>query len=277
MMAKARKLKDKFHEKLALKLVKGPGEARSRLGFRNLELDAFRGFAILLMIGFHITHDLRVFGPKSQNAVSWLPQFYWDWFPEFIGILFFSIVGISARVKFDGLKNPEFKFFMRQALKVGVCALIITAVTAYFTPKQTIVFGTLHCIAICSILIYPFLKNQKLTWWVGGTVAAFGFVLEQMRFSSGTLFWLGFAQKGQTGGDWYPLMPWFGVILLGSAAGKYWIENFMSKETAFNKNFEKSILAGPLSWMGRHSLSIYLLHQPILITLLSLLGWINLK
>lgn len=274
-MAKARKLKQKTIEKNSLKLVKGPGELRSRLGFRNLELDAFRGFAILLMIGFHFTHDLRVFGSKSLSVISWIPQFYWDWFPEFIGILFFSIVGISARVKFDGLTTPEFKFFLRQALKVGACALLITTVTAYFTPKQTIYFGTLHCIAVCSVLVYPFLKYPKLTWWVGGVIASFGFVLEQMRFSSGTLFWLGFAQKGQTGGDWYPLMPWFGVLLLGSAAGKFWIEKFMTKETDFTKKFEKSFLAGPLSLMGRHSLSIYLLHQPIMIAVLSALGWIS--
>ena len=84
---------------------------------------------------------------------------------------------------------------------------------------------------------------------------------------------LGVVPEGIFMPDYRPLLPWFGVVLLGVFAGNLFYGT--GKRTAGLAG-RMPPPARPLTFLGRHSLFIYLVHQPILVGLLAVLGIVSL-
>jgi uncharacterized membrane protein len=238
-------------------------------GGRTALLDELRGLAILNMIAYHVCYDL-----------VYIHGFDWPWFrgvwadvwQEAICLSFIAIAGVCTK-----LSNRPFL----RAFKVCACALLVTAVTLYAYPGQLIVFGILHCLG-ASMLLYavfrpPFrgmpapvgfvlaLLLALATWNVTSGVLGLGtFSVELPSFLYGTsfLFPFGFRNAGFFSADYFPLFPYLFVFLAGGAAGA------LAKRLP---PFARRVHIRPLAYLGRHSLLIYLLHQPIAITLLGLL------
>ena len=230
---------------------------------RYWQIDTIRGFGVVAMVLFHFSYDVNARVPGGLG----LPPVYWAHVPDLIGFIFLTLVGISSRLAFE--KEKSFAAHARRGSKILALGLVISASTLWLTPESPIYFGVLHCIGICILLLFPFLHKSRLAFQLGLPLALAGFYLQQQNFSNGWFFWLGFQGPNGRGADWYPLLPWFGVALLGVALG----EKLVSRKEALAKRsaMKPSFALQALAFLGRHALVIYLAHQPILIGLVSLL------
>ena len=230
---------------------------------RIWELDAARGVCILGMVLFHLLYDLQhLFHilPAGNNA---LLEFTVNWG----GTLFFLISGICATLG----SHP-----VRRGLTVFGCGLAVTAVTVFLVKigfadsGMVILFGVLHCLGLCMVL-WPLVK--KLPWPVlavfGAVLTAVGLYWDGRRFSLPYwLFPLGLKAPGFTSADYFPLLPFFGFFLLGAVLGRTLYKN---RQTLFPKADPQNRFIRFLTATGRWSLPIYMLHQPVITGILTLL------
>ena len=227
---------------------------------RIWELDALRGLCILGMIAVHLLFDLTGFyGAISFEYPGWL-LFLMDWG----GVASFLISGICATL---GSRC------IRRGLIVLGCGLLISAVTVAMyrmgiAVKAVIIYcGVLHCLGACMILWAVFRRFPNwLLAVLGGGLVALGLWFKTLTVQSHWLFWLGLLYDGFSTSDYFPLLPFLGFFLLGGWLGRV----LYRKKTSLLPGFR----CKPLEWIGRHSLPIYLLHQPILTGLLFLIYYL---
>ena len=215
---------------------------------RYPEIDFARGVAVILMLIFHSFFDAYYFGKLELSGV------FWYYFPRFIGGMFIFISGFTMAVV-----KPKPSRIIRKAIKLSALALLITAVTYYFAPDEFVLFGILHFFAIATLLGYLFLDNVKICLPTGILAFAIGIHLQWLRTESNYFVWAGLMPYEFRTLDYYPLLPWFGVFLLGMYFGSH----FRGTDYSFFEN--------PVSRLGRKSLEIYILQHPVIILLLQLL------
>ncbi len=228
---------------------------------RAHEIDLLRGIAILLMILFHLIFDLNYFfGFRYLSFDSG----FWFYVGRIAAILFILLSGISTVLFTQHYTDKQFwpKMFKRTA-QVALFALLITLVSWLLIPQQVILFGILHFLTISILLSVPFLWFKKWNIVLGILILSISSWITQMPVTGSWLIPLGFAPDFYTL-DYYPLLPWFGVTLLGVGIGHALYQE---------KSFSHRILLKNtgLEYIGRRSLMIYLIHQPILLGLLILI------
>lgn len=232
---------------------------------RFWEIDFTRGTALVMMLISNFVTDLQFFAGYTNFS-----EFWW-WFARIIAFIFIFLVGLSlsisyARAKQEG-KN-KFSKYLKRGLFIFGLGLLITAVTFLFLGKDYVRFGVLHLIGLSIILAYPFLRWKRGIAFVSGLkLVATGVVLELFTINSGALIWLGLTTSNFASVDYFPLLPWFGVVLIGLYFGKVWYEN--GKRTFMLKHEVKK--SNPICFLGRNTLWIYLIHQPIFIVILHFL------
>ena len=251
------------------------------LNRRFWEIDFLRGIAILLMITYHFLFDLNFFGIYSLNIFS---GFIWM-FPRIIASIFIFLVGISlylsyTRAELGGVYSNDADFFFKyfkRGLWIFSLGLVITLATWIFIREEFIIFGILHFIGLAIILQYPFLKyNQKYKYLnlVAGLVFIIsGLYLISFTFNFNWLLWLGFIPQNLNTVDYFPLLPWLGVVSFGIFTGGLLYRNYQRRFKLPDLTLHKPIRI--FTFLGRHSLIIYFIHQPILIVLLYLYGVLN--
>lgn len=256
----------------ALILLPAP-QKNSVGGKRHLEVDALRGVAVVWMILFHLSYDLYTFGREALGGPLPLPEWYWRYGAEPIGTLFFFLLGVSAWLRYQSHPTPKpFSLFFKRGAQILAMAGGLTAITALISQRFTIYFGVLHCIGASLLMLPFFLKYRSLNLILGLTIIGAGVALSQFRVSFSWLLWLGFWPEAGTGGDWYPLIPWFGVALVGIFLGQA-VYPRPESSSAFTRRFETpGRITNALALLGRHSLKIYVIHQPLLLGLLYLAG-----
>ncbi|MFH1520619.1 MAG: heparan-alpha-glucosaminide N-acetyltransferase [Candidatus Micrarchaeota archaeon] len=225
---------------------------------RILEIDALRGVAIVLMIIYHFLFDLNFFGIVNidihdTNIVI---------FQRTIAILFIGLVGISITLSENRNKRGYLSHFWR-GLKLVNIAILITAATWIFPHDGFITFGIIHMIALSTFIAPAFFKLGKWNFLVGLGLVSLGIWLNTLVTNSRFFFWLGLPFPEYFALDYYPMLPWFGVILIGMAIG----------QAAYHKNESrfkiKDIgLVNKLVFLGKNSLVIYLVHQVVLVGLI---------
>ena len=206
-------------------------------------IDFLRGLAVLLMIIFHLVFDLNYF---QFVRITFLDNPYWIVFGRSVLILFLICVGMGlAIVHKEGIK---WNLVKRRFYKIGGWALVITIVTYILFPKNFIFFGVLHCIAFTSLAGVFFVKRPKLS-----LLLCLILVIPDLIFQP-TLIpiseWL-----GVTSADYIPFYPWMGIVLLG-----IYLESINFHKIPLKRNF----LLKTFETIGKHSLKIYILHQPII-------------
>jgi uncharacterized membrane protein len=149
----------------------------------------------------------------------------------------------------------------------------VTVVTLVVIPQAFVVFGILHLIGVSIILAYPFMRLGLWNLPIGLAIIAAGAVIARYTVDFPWLIWLGLRYDGFASVDYFPLLPWFGVVLIGLAIG----------DLAYGRGRRPDLpdLSGApptraLGWLGRHSLTIYLIHQPLLVAALLALGLMSL-
>ena len=159
------------------------------------------------------------------------------------------------------------KYFLR-GLKLFSWGLIITLITWFFLREGFIMFGILHFIGIAIILAHFLLRFRYLNLLLGIIIISIGIYLQTITFNFSWLIWLGLSPQYFYTIDYFPVLPWLGAVLIGLFLGNLL---YPSGSRRFNiTDRSNSLFIKPLCFLGRHSLLIYLIHQPILITLLYL-------
>ena len=239
---------------------------------RLWEIDLFRGIAILMMIVFHTLFDISFFGIAPLNVSTG----FWHYFAYATASFFLLIVGVSlivsharARQKISGLPLA-LKFFWRGAF-IFALGLLVTLGTWLYLREGFVIFGILHLIGI-SILLSPlFFRFGKMNVLLGLACIPAGWIISGMS-GPAILLPLGIIPPGFTSVDYTPLFPWFGMVLIGMGIGKFL---YASGERRFKAPQIPELIVTPLSFLGRHSLVIYLVHQPVILLLLTLMTGIK--
>ena len=215
------------------------------------ELDAARGICILAMVAIHAVYDLT----ELYSVLHWNAPPIFTLLQKQGGILFFLISGICATLGASHLR--------RGVLILGCAALVSAAV--FLTGSLPIRFGVLHCLGCC-MLLWEFFKDasaHSLCLW-GAGVAIAGFLFRRISVSAVYLYPLGLTAPDFASADYFPILPYFGFFLAGAALGR---KLYRTKKSLFSPFPDHPSLRF-LCACGRHSLWIYLLHQPVLLFLI---------
>jgi uncharacterized membrane protein len=215
---------------------------------RSTLVDVIRGFTIILMIFFHFCFDLNNFNFLNIDIMR-TP--FWYALPRLIVFLFLLAVGMSLTLAHR--EKIHWTSFNKRLLKIVFFAFLISLVTYRLFPENWIYFGTLHAIAVISLMCLPFLNRPKLAL----SVALLLFI--PSLFFDINIPWFSLPHESW---DYIAPFPWLGAGLIGIfAVHKGW-HNY---QLPANNPFVRS-----LNYLGKHSLLIYLIHQPILFGLTAL-------
>lgn len=240
-----------------------------RINKRFYELDLLRGAAIILMVVIHALHTLNFFGNYNYA----LNTGYWLYLSKAGASIFIILAGISLTLSSARAKTGTFKRFLKRGIIIFSWGLIITLITRIALGERFVVFGILHFIGLSIILAYPFLPFARLNLLLGVIIILISFPLSEITLQTPWFLWLGFRPSGFYSIDYFPLFPWFGLFLIGIFLGNTFYPKAQRKFAI--PEISKSLPMELLCLMGRNSLAIYLLHQPILIVILFLLGYIS--
>lgn len=231
---------------------------------RIWELDAARGLCLILMVGFHLWYDLvYLFGLVPLRA-AWLFRLITGWG----NLPFLLICGICATLG---------KYHVRRGLQVLGGGLLISAVTvglflAGFSGREVLIyFGVLHCLGSC-MLLWPLLRKlpSRALAVLSIIAIALGLWLRyRVRVNFPWLIPLGIVPWDFASADFFPLLPCLGYFLVGALAGRKF---YAHRQTLLPQVSPTQPIIRFFTFFGRHSLAVYLLHQPVLFALVSL--WI---
>lgn len=246
---------------------------------RHPELDLLRTLAVLMMIVFHLAYDLHAFYGWDIDpfAGGWLV------IQRMTASLFLLLVGAGFAISWERINRrfadgeapvvsqvePRiaagglYRKYAKRGLALIGMGMIVSLVTWVIDPGTYVRFGVLHLIGT-GILLLPFFARMK-EWNVvlGMLVITMGIVVGDAAVPTSLLVPLGFPPAGFSSVDYFPLMPWFGMMLMGYGAG-YWI--YVRHKRPFSFTVDKKLAW--MTWPGRKALIIYLVHQPILLALL---------
>jgi uncharacterized membrane protein len=225
-----------------------------------------------MMVGYHLTYDLDTFGGYDIESTSG----FWAYFADATASAFLFLVGISLAISYSraGEGRGVFGKYVRRGLRIFAYGMALSIVFSVL-GIGVVAFGILHLIGVSIILAYPLLRYRFANLILGVCVVATGWYLRAQSVSSESPFLLplGVVPTELSMPDYRPLLPWFGVVLLGLFAGNVLYGG--GKQPASVPRVAPPVVR-PLLPLGRNSLLIYVVHQPILIALLAGLGVIEL-
>ena len=238
-------------------------------------IDEYRGIALIAMLIYHTLYDMAVIFGFHFN-ISWFFSQPMHIFQQCIGISFIFISGMSSTLS----KNS-----LRRSLIIFAAAMGMTIITAILMPSQIIRFGVLHLLGVSGIITAAFMPSiKKLSRKVSLLFSGLFFIifyttynvpngyinlffkniyLPKILYTSKYTFFLSFPHSKFYSSDYYPLIPWIFLFLAGAfllSALRYILPKFCYK-----------LHVPALAAIGRHTLMIYLLHQPVIYGVLYLI------
>jgi uncharacterized membrane protein len=197
------------------------------------------------MVFFHLSFDLDYF---NFISIDILHHPLWYFLPRLIVFLFFFAVGMSLKIAHQD--QIHWKSFGKRQFKLIMFALLISVVTRFLFPENWIYFGTLHCIALISFIGLYFIHRENLA-----LIIALALFIPSIIWN----YNIPFFELPIQSFDYISPFPWLGALLIGIYATKMQLHL-----VKINSNR----IIGSLQHLGKHSLIIYLLHQPILFGLI---------
>ena len=223
-------------------------------------VDAARGVALLAMGVYHFIWDLSFFEYISMRTF-FDPRVHF--FGDIIAVSFLALVGVSVALASRGSFNAG-AYLRRTALVAGAAALV-SAGTYAFMPDSFIAFGILHCIVAASLLALAFLRAPWFAPLIAGAAIALAPLVLASPAFDGSNWFLGLGVKEPRTLDWRPLFPWTGFALIGLGLARLIISRGVPERLAQWR--AGNPFSRVLSFGGRHSLAVYLLHQPVLLAI----------
>lgn len=249
------------------------GEEKARYGL----LDTLRGLCVASMVCYHGMYDLvNLLGVE----VSW----FWEWpgylWQQSVCWGFILLSGLCSRLSRHGISR---------GLLLLACGAGVSLVTELVIPEERIQYGVLTLLGSCALILSLLSRFfGRLGWKLPDEAGLFASLLlffllrdvpqgylgfEDLRlleipsvlYGSDAFALLGFPGPGFTSSDYFPLIPWFFLYLSG-----YFLWGLLSRSERMKTLLRPGLR--PLSFVGRHSLTVYLLHQPLLMGVFLLLS-----
>lgn len=244
-------------------------------GQRLWEIDTLRGMAVITMIIFHLRWDLSFFGALPPLDLSF--GRFWFLFQRYTAISFVLLVGLSLTLKRAGLERnkvpagKQFISYLKQGLWIFGWGMVVTLVF-WASGVGAVHFGVLHLIGFSIIAAFPLLRFKWLNLALWALLFVLGRVIisQQIHLNRLWLVWLGIYPMIYRVDDYFPVIPWFGVVLLGVFFGNLLYP--AGRRVVLLPDWGDVAPVRGLRFIGRHTLPIYLLHQPVLIALLYAFG-----
>lgn len=226
-------------------------------------LDTARGAALLAMASYHFSWDLEFFGYLDAGTTT---QGLWKFYARAIASSFLFLAGFSLVL--GHWPSIRWRSYWRRLAMIVAAAAAISVATAVAMPNGMIFFGILHSIATASLIGLIFLRLPPVVAILAAAAAvAAPFYLRSSIFDSPFLWWIGLSESLPRSNDYVPILPWIAPFLLGLATAKIAVKRGWSAALA-KLGTGTSLFARA----GRHSLIIYLLHQPLLFACVYLLS-----
>ncbi|MEM0910979.1 MAG: heparan-alpha-glucosaminide N-acetyltransferase [Pseudomonadota bacterium] len=229
---------------------------------RLFTLDLMRSVAIVLMVVFHFIYDLKFFSViKSDipDGVGW-QQFRW-----LIISLFFLCLGASLQL--THYQRFKAKKFFTRVLQIALSAAVISVGSYFFINENWIFFGVLHFLAVASLIAIFFVHVPKIAFVLGISVLVLGALQAVPTRWPFNVF---FDNLPSYTNDYVAIIPWMGMVLIGVSLGSTrWFRNDPLK--GWFSHSTKQLISTP----GQHSLLIYLIHQPILMSAIYAVKWLS--
>ena len=219
---------------------------------RVWEIDFVRAVAIICMVIFHLLFDL------VEYLNIDVP--YWDSLIVYIsnGVVFFMFI---SAISSGFSKHPVQRGAIVFAIGMG-----ITVVTYLLMPDVYVRFGILHFLGV-SMMLFPLLKKLNNVVLAGLAVLSLviGIVFQDILVDTWVLLPFGLRHSGFNSIDYYPLFPYLSATILGVIAYKKW---YVPKLSVLPFNWDSKVMR----WISKHSLAIYLVHQPIILGIIYLVN-----
>jgi uncharacterized membrane protein len=224
-------------------------------------VDALRGAAIVWMVLFHFAYDLNLFG-ILQPRQNFFHDALWTRQRTCIVSLFLLCAGLGQALALHA--GQVWPRFWRRWWQVVLCAALVSVATAWMSPKGWISFGVLHGIAVMLIITRFAAPLGLWLFPLGAMLLLLPMWVEHPFFDTRWTNWVGLTTRKPITDDWVPVLPWLGVMWWGLALGQWLMRRHYGwlSETLIRP-------LQPLAILGRWPLTVYMLHQPIFIGLLT--------
>lgn len=244
-------------------------------------VDALRGVAVVWMIAYHFCFDLNWYGWANWQMLS---DPFWTTQRAGIVSLFMFTAGLSQVLAWRAGQSAA--AFWRRWRQIAGAAILVSVGSYLAFPNTWIYFGVLHAMALMWLLTRVLGSRLRSPWvWalVGTMVWASAWAVPaalqawqatawQAALNGAGLNALGWVSKLPVTEDYAPLAPWWGVMMWGVAAGLWWFER--GRCAGFGVAGVSSRLGRGVQRLGRHSLLVYLLHQPLMLAGFELVRWL---
>ncbi|MGQ9365215.1 heparan-alpha-glucosaminide N-acetyltransferase [Azospirillum sp. ST 5-10] len=221
---------------------------------RLAAVDAARGLAVAAMVAYHFCWDLDFFG-FARFALTSDPL----WLAARTAIVSAFLLLVGYGLVLATARGLDRRRYGRRLGVLAAAAAAVSAVSYVGFPESPIFFGVLHHILVASVLgLAAVPLPAPVTAALGAAVLALPAVVGPVpAFDAPWLRWIGLMSHAPDSNDYVPLVPWFGVVLLGVALARL-------RPPRGPAPARPRPLVGALARVGRHSLAVYLLHQPVL-------------
>jgi uncharacterized membrane protein len=227
---------------------------------RFWEIDLVRTVAVIIMIVFDVLYVLNYLRIQNTGVPSPYHGFWW-WISIVNASVFIFLAGVSLTIS-QARASKRMSSFMLRGLQIFGWGMVITLLTWLIAPEEYVIFGILHFFGIAFILAPFFTRFRFINLILGIALLAIGIYLQEQRIfvDFPWLLWLMPYSFGTL--DYWPLVPWFGLFLVGMFAGKML---YPQGNRGFNIPDFSHPVASVLTFPGRHPLVMYIAHWPILI------------
>ncbi len=211
------------------------------------------------MVIFHFIYDLKFFGYVNWNTPDGEG---WRTFRHIILISFFICLGASLHLSYH--KAVNWKKFSKRLIQILASAFAISMVSLLMVPNNYIYFGVLHFIAVASVLCIFFANKPRTSLFIGLGII----IIYNIGLVSGLWPFIYIRDLlPRYSNDYVGLFPWLGVVFIG-----IWLASIAFLRNDPLKYFsENTWIALP----GKHSLVIYLVHQPLFFAIFGLISYLS--
>ena len=224
-------------------------------------IDCIRGCAILAMMAYHFGFDLNMQGYIVQDLNH---SIVWQIARSLILGTFLFVAGFSMALA----AQQSLKKRLIRLTRIAFCAVLVSVVSLFMFPDSWIFFGVLHFLVVATVICWVVMPYKKLLMVLAVAITVIGILYQSQVFDQPAMQWLGMMTHKPITEDYVPIFPWLGVMMMGIILGQWALTRVQLWPLACTPN----VVLSPVQWLGRHSLAVYMLHQPILLGLLNAFG-----
>jgi uncharacterized membrane protein len=213
-------------------------------------VDALRGAALCGMVAYHVEWDLAALGWPVVNPTSSLA---WTVLGDLVAATFLTLSGVAlALARSKGARAAS-----RRLVRLALAGVSVTGASLWVAPNQPILFGILQCLAVSDLIGLVALRWPAPVRLGAAALAILTPMLwRSPAFDGWPLAALGLGIEPPPTLDFRPLLPWLAGVLVGTVVGEALLRR--------SSGDRERVGPGSLCWLGRNSLAVYLLHQPML-------------